>query len=108
MVLRNMAYVILASADNEYTLKDVTPGGYFLIPVSVIKNIGNETVIILQQSVSTKKWSDTLIHKFGVFLKYNSSVQARKFSLLHYRSTGCLGSCPVYKLIIDEFINRNS
>jgi len=100
--LRNMAYVILAGADNEYTLKDVTPGGYFLIPVSVIKNIGNETVIILQQSVSTKKWSDTLVHKFGLFLKYNSSVTQRKIALLHYRSTGCLGSCPVYKIIIDD------
>jgi len=99
--LRNLAYVIMASLNNEYTLKDVTPGGYFLIPVSVTRNIGNEPVIILQQSASTKKWSDTLIHKFGVFLKYNSSVKQKKISLLHYRTTGCLGSCPVYKIIID-------
>jgi hypothetical protein len=42
------------------------------------------------------------VHKFGVFLKYNSSVTQRKISLLHYRSTGCLGSCPVYKIIIDD------
>ena len=100
--LRNMAYVILAEADNNYKLIDVTPGGYFLIPVSVIKKIGNDHVIILKQSVGTKVWSDTLTHKFGVFLKYNSSVQARKISLFHYRSTGCLGTCPVYKLIIDS------
>src|SRR5688572_30525194 len=40
--LRNMAYVILAEADNNHKLIDVTPGGYFLIPVSVIKEIGNE------------------------------------------------------------------
>ena len=100
--LRNMAFVILAEADNNYKLIDVTPGGYFLIPVSVIKEIGDEQVIILKQSVGTKVWSDTLTHMFGVFLKYNSSVQARKISLLHYRSTSCFGACPVYKLIIDS------
>ena len=100
--VRNMAYVVLAGTSNQYTLKDVTPGGYFLIPVSVIKKIGNDNVIILLQSVSTKKWSDTLIYKFGVFLKYNSFVRDRKISLLHYRSTGCPGSCPVYKIIIDN------
>lgn len=105
--LRNMAFVILASPNNEYTLKDVTPGGYFLIPVSVIKNIGNEPVIILQQSVGTKKWSDTLVHKFGLFLKYNSSVTQRKIALLHYRSTGCLGDCPVYKIIIDDSLTAS-
>jgi hypothetical protein len=45
--LRNMAYVVMAGTDNQYTLKDLTPGGYFLIPVSVIKNTSNEIVIIL-------------------------------------------------------------
>ena len=101
--LRNLAYVVLEGADNQYKIKDVTPGGYFLIPVSVIKNIDNDNVIILQQTVSTKNWSDTIIHKFGVFLKYNSSVEARKISLLHYRSTACLRACPVYKIIIDDY-----
>ena len=103
--VRNLAYVILAEENNQYKLNDLSPGGYFLTPVSVIKSIGNDNLILLQQSVSAKKWSDTLIYKYGVFLKYNSSVKQRKISMLHYRSTGCLGGCPVYKIMLDNSLN---
>jgi hypothetical protein len=102
---KNLAFVILAEGNNQYKLNDVSPGGYYFTPVSVIKRIGNDNVILLQQSVSAKKWSDTLIYKYGVFLKYKSSVKQRKISMLHYGSTGCQGGCPVYKIMLDNSLN---
>jgi len=100
--VRNMAYVVLADGDNHYRLEDVSPGGYYLVPVSVIKKIGNDNAILLLQSVSGREWMDTLTFKYGVFMKFHSVVITKKISLLHYRSTGCPGDCPVYKLIIDS------
>ena len=100
--IRNLAYVVLTTADSKYDVKDLTPGGYFLIPISVVQKVGDDNIIILRQSVSNKEWSDTMVYKFGSFLKYNASPKTKKISLLHYTSTGCLGSCPIYKLIIDS------
>jgi len=100
--IRNMAYVVLAEGDNHYRLEDVSPGGFYLAPVAIIKKIGSDNAILLLQSVSGREWLDTLTFKYGVFLRYHPSGITKKISLLHYRSTGCPGDCPVYKLIIDS------
>ncbi len=99
--VRNTAYVVLAEGDNRYRLEDVSPSGYYLVPVSIIKKIGNDNTILLLQSVSNREWLDTLTYKYGVFLKYRPPGITKKISLLHYRST-CPENCPVYKLIIDS------
>ena len=101
--VRNIAYVVLADGDNHYRLEDVSPRGYYLVPVAIIKKIGNDNAILLLQSVSGREWLDTLTFKYGVFLRYHPPgiTKTKKISLLHYRST-CPGDCPVYKLIIDS------
>ena len=100
--VRNVAYVVLDVGDDHYRLEDVSPGGYYLVPVAVIKKIGSDNAILLVQSVSGREWLDTLTFKYGVFLRYHPPGITKKISLLHYRSTGCPGDCPVYKLIIDS------
>jgi hypothetical protein len=100
--IRNMAYVVLAEGDNHYRLEDVSPGGYYLVPVAVIKKIGSDNAILLLQSVSGREWLDTLTFKYGVVSEISPNRYNKKISLLHYRSTGCPGDCPVYKLIIDS------
>ena len=99
--VRNIAYVVLAEGDNRYRLEDISPGGYYLVPVSIIKQIGNDNAILLLQTVSGREWLDTLTFKYGVFLRYHAFVPTKKISLLHYRST-CPNDCVVYKLIIDS------
>jgi hypothetical protein len=99
--IRNVVYVVLAEGDSQYRLEDISPGGYYLVPVSIIKKIGADNAILLLQSVSGREWLDTLTFKYGVFLKYHAVVPTKKISLLHYRSS-CPNDCPVYKLIIDS------
>jgi len=52
-----------------------------------------------------KKYSDSkaiLTFKFGDFIEYNENPKKNKISKIEFRTSGCFGSCPVYKLTLNR------
>jgi len=49
---------------------------------------------------------DTLIYKFGNFVELNKNPSHYKIDSIQFRTSGCLGTCPIYKIEIDK--NRNA
>jgi Domain of unknown function (DUF6438) len=49
---------------------------------------------------TTKK--DTLVYKFNGFAEYNSTVGSLKIERIKFLTTGCFGTCPMFKMEIDN------
>ncbi|TPG39942.1 DUF6438 domain-containing protein [Flavobacterium pectinovorum] len=66
-------------------------------------------VIYTQKLVDGKKneyaeSKNILTFKFGDFIEYNENPKKNKITRIEFSTSGCFGSCPVYKLTL----NRNS
>ncbi|MBO0938598.1 hypothetical protein J2I47_18745 [Fibrella sp. HMF5335] len=46
--------------------------------------------------------SKNLIYKFDNFIEYNPNPSKQDIRSITYQATGCLGSCPTFKLIINQ------
>lgn len=64
-------------------------------------------VIHKQKLVDEKKrkYSDSktiLTFKFGDFIEYNENPKKNKITKIEFNTSGCFGSCPVYKLTLNR------
>lgn len=102
---RNRAFVVLSKNNDNYELYDITPMGYFLRPVAQVEKINDDLVIVLQFEVNTTRWADSLFFRNGAFLHYLAIPHLKDIALIQYRTTECLGPCPVYSITIDSLGN---
>lgn len=52
-----------------------------------------------------EKYSDSkaiLTFKFGDFIEYNENPKKNKITKIEFKTSGCFGSCPVYKLTLNR------
>ncbi|MFT5723331.1 MAG: hypothetical protein ACI9JN_000441 [Bacteroidia bacterium] len=63
------------------------------------------STVSLTQTTDLIVANDSLVLKWGDSIKYNANPTNRKIKTLFYQSTPCLGTCPIFDLIIDSLGN---
>lgn len=109
---------IMDSGENRFFVKSLT--AFFLnnsiatvrmvdsLPSIIYYDLDNPNTYYIDYKGDTlprpfKK--DTLIFKFGGFIEYNKKSDIYDIQNIKFETSGCFGSCPIFKLDIDK--NKN-
>lgn len=127
---QNISFLILAKDDGKYTYEEVRP---YEVKADIVIPFIEETkkgpLIVLKQ-YATKQTKvikrgkelleprvfsnyyklglvqkDTLVHRFGHLIEFNSKPENKKFRFVQLHSSCQFGGCPDYKIKVDSVGN---
>jgi hypothetical protein len=67
------------------------------VPILVLRGFNSESKVTL-----AKETEKNVLFKFGEFIEYNPEPDKFRIQKIAFETTGCLGTCPVLEIKIDE------
>ena len=104
-------FCILDKGNKNYELKRITRSSFQDCTFTlVVKNKNNSEINYFYREENNygdlekkqKLVMKTLIYKFGDFVEKNENIENHNIEKIEYSTSGCFGTCPVFKINIDS------
>lgn len=100
--------IILMNFDNKYKIIDINKNRHSPI-VPKVEYTNNQAFLAVYSATpllsNFRKFKESkvkLTFKFGDFIEYNQNPKKHIIKKIEYSTTGCLGTCPIFKLEINN------
>ncbi len=102
---------VLDKGENAYEIESLTKRIFQDCTFPKVIRNGNQTTIdyFFQKQPERGNWDkprtiqkSTLIYKFESFVEENTNVKAHSIEKIEYTTTGCYGTCPIFRLTIER------
>ncbi|PKB15264.1 hypothetical protein CLU82_0328 [Flavobacterium sp. 5] len=98
--------ICILDKDGKYEINHITRRSFQECTFPVVEN--NKIKYYFENEQERGKWDEprklkqiTLTYKFGDFIEENQTPANHKIKKIEYSTTGCYGTCPIFKLTIN-------
>jgi hypothetical protein len=108
---RHYVLCILDKGDNSYEIETLTKRAFQECTFPKIIKDGSLARInyFFQQQPQRGNWDkpttiqkSTLIYRFDSFIEENKNIKPHTIEKIEYETTGCYGTCPIFRLTIEK------
>lgn len=101
--------IVLMNFNNKFKIIDINKSRFYpIVPKVEYENskpfliIYSPKTIVNRFKTPEKESKTKLTFKFGDFIEYNENPEKHNIEKIEYSTSGCYGSCPVFKLEINN------